>query len=100
MPRKTDCAAKKSLQLKDKGVIREETRDIVCNLVQLGVPMETVSSALETVAEGLGVRVQGHVSTRSVGRIVLEGGVAAKLQLVHEIEQALSAYHVWPIKSD
>jgi chromosome segregation ATPase len=84
--------ANKSLQLKDHGIIREETRDMVRNLVQLGVPMENVSSALKSVAEGLGVQVQGHVSTRSIGRIVLEGGVAAKLQLVHEIEHAPSAY--------
>jgi hypothetical protein len=54
--------------------------------------MENMSNTLKTVAQGLGVRIKGHISTCSVGRIVLEGGVAAKLQLVHEIENAQSAY--------
>jgi hypothetical protein len=92
MPKKVSRVLSQPHQLKEKGVIREETRHIVRELVQLGVPMENVSNTLEAVAQGLGVGIKGHISTRSVGRIVLEGGVAAKLQLVHEIEQAQSAY--------
>jgi hypothetical protein len=88
LPEKVSRVLDQPHQLKEKGVIRDGTRHIVRDLVQLGVPMENVSSALEAVAQGLGMKVKGHVSTRSVGRIVLEGGVAAKLQLVHEIEQA------------
>jgi hypothetical protein len=92
MPAKTSPNISQPYQLKEKGVIGEETRRIVRDLVQLGVPMENVSNTLETVAQGLGVEIKGHISMRSVGRIVLEGGVAAKLQLVHEIENTQSVY--------
>jgi hypothetical protein len=91
-PAKANRKLSQPYQTKKKGVIGDETRQIVRDLVQLGVPMENVSNTLETVARGLGVGIKGHISMHSVGRIVLEGGVAAKLQLVHEIENTQSAY--------
>jgi hypothetical protein len=50
--------------------------------------MEQVSSAVKVVAHGFGVNVKGCISACSVGCITLEGGLAAQLQIVHEIEHA------------
>ena len=78
--------------LKEKGVVSDPSRAMVRNLVQLGVPVANVEGAINAVSEQLGVSVQDSLSARTVSRIVLEGGVAAKLQLVHEIQQTDSGF--------
>ncbi|KAF8871601.1 hypothetical protein BD779DRAFT_1453746, partial [Infundibulicybe gibba] len=76
--------------VKEGGLIKESMRTMSRELVKLGVPVKNVSEAVHSVADGLGIAVTGGISTRSVGRLTLEGGVAAKLQLVHKIENAAS----------
>jgi hypothetical protein len=87
-PEKLEKALSKPFALKENGVFTEDTRTMTRELVKLGVPMEQVGNAVEAVAKGVRVNVKGHISTRSVGRVTLEGGLAAQLQLVHEIENA------------
>ncbi|KAF8880977.1 hypothetical protein BD779DRAFT_1445829 [Infundibulicybe gibba] len=76
--------------VKEGGLIKESMRTMSRELVKLGVPVKNVSEAVHSVADGLSIAVTGDISTRSVGRLTLEGGIAAKLQLVHEIENAAS----------
>lgn len=78
-------AQSKRVKLKEKGIISESSRDIIRELIKLGVPVDHVDAVLQAIAESLGIVIKDHVSARSVSRIILEGGVAAKLQLAHMI---------------
>ena len=49
-----------------------------------GVPVENVNDVIHAVAKPLGITVNGKISKRTVSWTVLEGSVAAKLQLVQE----------------
>ena len=75
--------------IKEKGVITDDSRVIARELVnRFGVPVAHVNDVIHTVAKPLGVKVSGNISKRTVSRTVLEGGVAAKLQLVQEFHNA------------
>ncbi|KAJ6517945.1 hypothetical protein C8R47DRAFT_960123 [Mycena vitilis] len=74
------------LNLKENGVIPDATRDIINDLVAIdGVRPHRVIGVLKKIAAKLGIPVQGHASDRSVGRVVREGGAAAKLQFVEAV---------------
>ena len=75
----------KVVQLKEWGVISDTSWEIIREMVKLGVPVDHVDGVLHAVAESLGVSVKDSVSACMVPRIVLEGGVATKLQLAHSI---------------
>ncbi|KAJ7587320.1 hypothetical protein C8J56DRAFT_716098, partial [Mycena floridula] len=64
---------------------RDLIRDLVCDV---GLREEQIMPTIQRVATQFSMEVDGEVSNRSIGRIVLEGGVAAKLQLVEEAKQA------------
>jgi hypothetical protein len=76
----------KPYSLKENGIFSKQTRTMTHELVKVGVPMEQVGSAVKAVAQGFGVNVKGCISVHSIGHIMLEGGIAAQLQIVHEIE--------------
>jgi chromosome segregation ATPase len=88
LPGKVKSVLEKPHALKEKGIFTEQARTMTRELVKAGVPMEQVGSAVKAVAQGFGVNIKGNISARSVGRITLEGGIAAQLQLVHEIQHA------------
>ena len=71
------CGQKK-VRLKDKEVISESSCDIVCKLIKFGVLAEHVDGVLYTIAKGLGIAIEDHVSARSVSWIILEGGGCCK----------------------
>ncbi|KAJ7131749.1 hypothetical protein C8R43DRAFT_895756 [Mycena crocata] len=74
------------LNLKENGVIPDSTRDFINDLVANdGVRPHRVVGVLKRMAGALGIRVQGDVSTRSVRRVVHEGGVASKLQFIEAV---------------
>ena len=72
-------------QLQEKGAVLEASREMVCELVQLNVPVANISSVVKVVNDSAGVTTNGLISQRTVSQIVLEGGVASKVQLVEEI---------------
>jgi hypothetical protein len=76
------------LYMKENGVIKEECREMLRELQVLNVPVEKVNAVVHVVAKGFGLKVKDNVSARAVGRIMREGGIAAEIQLVHEVEQA------------
>jgi hypothetical protein len=76
------------LYMKDKGVIKEDCREMLRELQVLNVPVEKINAVIHVVAKGFGLNVKDQVSARAVGRIMREGGVAAQIQLVHEAEHA------------
>jgi len=79
--------------LKEKGVVTDNSRAMAHELVNhLGVPIKNVNNVIQAVAKPLGITVNGKISTQSVSQAVLEGGVAAKLQLVQEFQNTDSVY--------
>jgi hypothetical protein len=77
-PAQTAFAVKKSIlratthQLQEKGVISDSTREMIRELVSNGISVANIDNVIHIVSEGVGVEVSDHISTRSVGRIVLE----------------------------
>lgn len=61
-------------------------------LVKAGCGQAHVSAVIKEISAGIGVMVTGNISRRTVGRSILEGGVAAELQLAHEIKQTDSKF--------
>jgi len=49
-----------------------------------------VGSMIVTVAKHLGINVKHSMSRRTVGRAILEGGVAAQVQIGYELAHAQS----------
>jgi len=77
-----------TFKFKEIGVVPDATRGLVRDLVKKGIPTTHVREAIETVAEHFAVSIEGSISDRTISRIILEGGVAAKLQLTEEIRQS------------
>ncbi|KDQ12824.1 hypothetical protein BOTBODRAFT_176235 [Botryobasidium botryosum FD-172 SS1] len=74
--------------LKEKGIITDDTREGVRDLLLLKIPVESVNSTIHTVARMLGSNVPDSIDRRSVSRIALEGLVAADMQSVWEVHNA------------
>lgn len=74
--------------LREQGIISEPCREMIRDLVENGVPVDRVNDVIHSVCDSFSIIVPDKVSPRSVSRIVLEGGFAAKMQLVHEIINA------------
>ncbi|KAI0055922.1 hypothetical protein BV25DRAFT_1842639 [Artomyces pyxidatus] len=88
-PQKFEDALKTALtfHIKQNGVVTDNTRALVRDLVAIGVPSTHVGETIALTGRHLGVSVEGRVSERSISRIVLEGGVAATMQLGDEMTQ-------------
>ncbi|KAI0661679.1 hypothetical protein C8Q70DRAFT_966523 [Cubamyces menziesii] len=78
----------KTFKLKDHGVITDTSRDLIRGLTDVGVPQSNIPDAITRVVEATGMEVSGSVSTRSVGRIVVEGQVSTKLQITASVQDA------------
>ena len=55
-----------------------------------GCSKEYVGAMIEVICEAAGVTVDAVMSSCTVGRAILEGGIASELQIGHEIAQAKS----------
>lgn len=72
--------------LKDlNGIVPDATRSYVQDLVGRGIAVDSVYDTIVTSASHLGVAIHGSISTRTISRIVLEGGKAAKAKLASEL---------------
>ncbi|EPQ51558.1 hypothetical protein GLOTRDRAFT_96296 [Gloeophyllum trabeum ATCC 11539] len=96
MARVVSKAVKKYVQesrivrLKFKGVYTLAARMAARKLINFNVASEHIRDVFNTVAELLGVSIppEDKMSRQTVRRAVLEGGVAAKLQVVFDIMQS------------
>jgi methionine aminopeptidase len=79
-------------KLLDKGIYTEEARSLTCLLTKAGCSPEYVGSVIETVCKSAGVEVVGKMSRHTVGRAIIEGGVAAKMQLGYELKKTKGKY--------
>jgi len=83
-------AEKAELHLLDKGVYTPTAKALARKLTTAGCSKEFVGAVIEAVCKAAGVTVDAVISRRTVGRAILEGGIAAELQIGHEIAQATS----------
>ncbi|KAF9440205.1 hypothetical protein P691DRAFT_793961 [Macrolepiota fuliginosa MF-IS2] len=65
-----------------------QTQALVHALVLAGCSQTQVGSVIRTVLGALGTPASHRISCWTVGRVILEGGIAAKLQLGSEISNA------------
>ncbi|KAF8869688.1 hypothetical protein BD779DRAFT_1614354 [Infundibulicybe gibba] len=72
--------------LKHRGVVKDSCREMIRSMVVCNVPAVHVDEVIHLVGKGLNVDVVDSVDSRTVGRVVQEGGIASKMQLVHEME--------------
>ncbi|TBU51131.1 hypothetical protein BD310DRAFT_835246 [Dichomitus squalens] len=76
------------LQLKDKGVISENVRMLVRDLMSLGIRAKQIKEAIIRVAATAGITVEGNISERTELQIMREGKLLSECQIVNEIRQA------------
>ncbi|TFY81274.1 hypothetical protein EWM64_g2732 [Hericium alpestre] len=76
--------------IKCKGTITSETWRLICMLVELGVPFGSILYVIRRVFLAANIPVLGSFTNRSVHRVILKGGVAANIQIAHEIKQTES----------
>ena len=93
------AAARKSSTFKlcENGAVNQEVRQMARALVKAGCGQAHVSTVIKQISAGIGVTVTGNISRRTVGRSILEGGIAAELQLAHEIKQTDSKFNTMAI---
>jgi len=87
-------AKKLTVQVKGRGgVVTNVMRDLACELVSnCKVSAKRVTQTIQTVSEKLGIEIVGNMSTRTVGRTVLEGGIISQLQISDAIRNASSMW--------
>lgn len=74
--------------MKIKGVISDNSREMIQGLVGLGVSIKKVNEIIHTVAGRIGLPVVDHIDSHLVSHITLEGDIAAEMQLAHEVHSA------------
>jgi len=83
-------AIKNTFNIKDKGIITDHVCQLVLKLINNGVGTEHIDSVMDAVCKTLGVEMVEHVSSCSVGRITIEGGVAGDLRIMEKMIDASS----------
>jgi len=78
----------RTYKLLHKGAYSPQARELARMLVSAGCSREYVSNVIHAVCKSAGVAVQGSMSRCTVSRAILEGGIAAKIQIGHELAQA------------
>ena len=73
-----------------QGVVEDWVRDLICELVgEHGIPASRVDDVVSSVSEAFGVKLDGKWSTRTSGRAVDEGGIAAEEMIIHAIRSCM-----------
>jgi len=68
-----------------KGIHTASSKALYRKLACIGVPAERIAEIMGLCADSYGIQLIGKPSARSVGRAVLEGYVAAQIQLGSEV---------------
>ncbi|KAF8223650.1 hypothetical protein L208DRAFT_1516295 [Tricholoma matsutake] len=76
---------KHNFSLLQKGVYTPEAHVLARMLVQAGCSQEYVGEVIQKVCKSAGVEVSAKMSRRTVATAILEGGIAAEIQLAYEI---------------
>lgn len=89
----TEAARKGSIfRIMHKGIYTNKARAIARSLVKSGVSERKIGKVIQEIGGMMGKTIKDCMSQRTVQRVVQEGGVAANMQIVHEMSQADSQY--------
>ena len=83
-----------AFKLLHKGVYTKEARALARFLVQAGCSQASIGVVIEWVTHLAGAPTKRRMSSRTVSRALMEGGVAACIQLGYEITQAKGLWNV------
>ena len=86
--RKVDEAKHRAVYLKEKGILTERAQTLCRKLAGCGVPADKVNEVIHAVCLTFHINVTDNISPRTILRAVVEGGIAAHLQIVDEMIQA------------
>lgn len=78
----------RTYQLHVKGIYQPQARELARTLVAAGCSQTHVGDMIQEVCKNAGITTVGKMSHRTVSRAVLEGLVAAQIQLGHELAQS------------
>ncbi|KZP18569.1 hypothetical protein FIBSPDRAFT_745195, partial [Athelia psychrophila] len=78
----------KVLHLVEKGVYTPKARSLTRVLINAGCACKHVGRVIRAVCAAAGLMVKGNISGRTAARAVLEGGIAAKIQIGYDLGQA------------
>ncbi|KAG5634500.1 hypothetical protein H0H81_001720, partial [Sphagnurus paluster] len=88
-------AANGILQVKDQnGMVKDEIRSVIRDLVALSVPYDNVFQVFLAVTRVCPVKVVGSFSSRTVSRAMGEAAVAAKWQIGQAVVKADGAWNL------
>lgn len=82
--------AKSVLRLIEKGIYTPKARSLARTLVSAGCATKHIGLVIRAVCAAAGLTVKGNISSRTAARSVLEGGIAAKIQVGHDLGVAKS----------
>ncbi|KAJ7080892.1 hypothetical protein B0H15DRAFT_953240 [Mycena belliarum] len=87
LSRAVDRAWKKPLvrRITQRGIFTVEARKIARTMAAAGCSRGSIGPLLRRVAEIFGIKVDREMSRRTAGRVILEGGVATKMQVQFEL---------------
>lgn len=88
--------ARHTTSLTSQGVYTPECRALVLDLCASGVPDKAVGSVIASFARTFGIHLSKVPSARTVGLIKIEGGIASKIQTVHEMLLTKGKHLDWP----
>ena len=74
--------------LKEKGIVPESVRELLRDLITLGVKVCHVNDVIKLVGEAAGLTVKGSVSSRTAGRTIGEAWLAHMMQTVEVVGSA------------
>lgn len=77
-----------TIKLTQRGTYTPKARALARVIAHSGCARENVGKVMKDVGEFLGIKVKRSMSRRTVGRSILEGGIAAKVQLGFELTKA------------
>jgi hypothetical protein len=80
------------IKLTKHGVFTPEARALARIIVRSGCSQAKVGGVIQSIGKLLGITIKTPMSRRTVGRAILEGGVAAKIQLGYEMSRTKSKY--------
>jgi hypothetical protein len=75
-----------------QGTYSPIARAVAHVLVKAGCSHEHIGLVIQTVCKTAGVEVGGKMSCRTVGRCILEGGIAVKIQLGFKMAKVNSRF--------
>jgi hypothetical protein len=82
--------AARTIHIKSNGVITEPIRELIRELAIL-VARARINVVLHKTAEAYGIILIGDISKTSISRIIVEGGIAAHIELCREIKSVKGA---------